>query len=95
MQSHVHIHFNSFIQRLEAMNTSSGQKILVSKHHPPIKETRAWAGKIQSAWNFLEGSAQSMMGNMPRGHMSQLDGALTGQIWNSLSVKINNDSISS
>ena len=41
-----------FIQRLEVMDTSGAQKVLVSEFHPPLSETRtdssAWAGKVQS-----------------------------------------------
>lgn len=61
-----------FIQRLEVMDTSGAQKVLVSEFHPPLSETRgdssAWAGKVQSELGAYYRKCSKHDGNMLKGH---------------------------
>ena len=63
---YTHIHDSYFHSETRAMDTSSGQKILVSKYHPPLNGTRAdlvlGLGKYKVSLETFIGSAQSMMG---------------------------------
>ena len=70
--THTHIDTVAiFIQRLEVMDTSGAQKVLVSEFHPPLSETRAdscaWAGKVQSELGAHYRKCSKHDGNMLKG----------------------------